>query len=45
LPSERWGLENIANLDKVPPAGATLVVGLAKVRGATGGAARVIALV
>jgi kynurenine formamidase len=45
LPSERWGLENIANLDKVPPAGATLVVGLAKVKGATGGAARVIALV
>jgi kynurenine formamidase len=45
LPSERWGLENIANLDKVPASGATLVVGLAKVRGATGGAARVIALV
>jgi kynurenine formamidase len=45
LPSERWGLENVANLDKVPAAGATLVVGLAKVRGATGGAARVLALV
>ena len=45
LPSERWGLENVANLDKVPPSGATLVVGLAKVKGATGGAARVMALV
>jgi kynurenine formamidase len=45
LPSERWGLENVANLDKVPAAGSTLVVGLAKVKGATGGAARLIALV
>ena len=26
LPSGRWGLENVADLDKVPPAGATLVV-------------------
>jgi kynurenine formamidase len=45
LPSGRWGLENVANLDKVPPSGATLVVGLAKVEGATGGPARVMALV
>lgn len=45
LPSGRWGLENVANLDKVPPAGATLVVGLAKVKDATGGPARLIALV
>jgi kynurenine formamidase len=45
LPSGRWGLENVANLDKVPAAGATLVVGLAKVKGATGGPARLIALV
>ncbi|MBI4273505.1 MAG: cyclase family protein [Rhizobiales bacterium] len=45
LPSGRWGLENVANLDKVPPAGATLVVGMAKVKGATGGPARLIALV
>jgi kynurenine formamidase len=45
LPSGRWGLENVANLDKVPAAGATLVVGLAKIKGATGGAARLIALV
>jgi kynurenine formamidase len=45
LPSGRWGLENVANLDKVPAAGATLVVGLAKVKGATGGPVRLFALV
>lgn len=45
LPSGRWGLENVANLDQVPPSGATLVVGLAKVNDATGGPARLIALV
>jgi kynurenine formamidase len=44
LASGRWGLENVANLDKVPPAGATLVVGVAKVKDATGGPARLIAL-
>jgi kynurenine formamidase len=45
LPSGRWGLENVANLDKVPASGATLVVGLTKVKDATGGPARLIALV
>jgi kynurenine formamidase len=45
LPSGRWGIENVANLDKVPPAGATVVVGLPKVKGASGGPARVFALV
>jgi kynurenine formamidase len=45
LPAGRWGLENVANLDKVPASGATLVVGLAKVKGATGGPARLLALV
>src|SRR5262244_1027515 len=45
LPAGHWGLEGVANLDKVPASGATLVVGLAKVRGATGGPARLIALV
>jgi kynurenine formamidase len=44
LPTGRWGLENVANLDKVPISGATLVVGVAKVRNATGGPARLIAL-
>ena len=45
LPAGRWGIENIANLDKVPASGATLVVGAAKVKDATGGPARVFALV
>jgi kynurenine formamidase len=45
LPAGRWGLENVANLDKVPPSGSTLVVGTAKVRDATGGPTRLIALV
>jgi kynurenine formamidase len=45
LPSGRWGLENVANLDKVPEGGATLVVGASKVKDSTGGLARVIALV
>ncbi len=45
LGAGRWGLENVAQLDRVPAAGATLVVGLAKVQDATGGPARLIALV
>ena len=45
LSSGRWGLENVANLDRVPAVGATLVVGLAKVKGATGGPARLFALI
>ena len=45
LPAGRWGIENIANLDIVPPAGATLVVGVPKVKGASGAPARVFALV
>ena len=45
LPSGRWGLESVANLDQVPASGATLVVGLAKVKDATGGPARLIALI
>ena len=45
LPSGRFGIENIANLDKVPAAGATLVVGAPKIRGGTGGPARIFAMV
>jgi len=45
LPTGRWGVENAANLDKVPAAGATLVVGAAKVKDATGGPVRLLALV
>ncbi len=44
LPQNRWGIENIANLDKVPASGATLVVGALKHKGGTGGPARIFAL-
>lgn len=44
LPSNRWGLECIANLDALPAKGATLVVGAPKHRGGSGGPCRVIAL-
>lgn len=45
LPSGRWGLECIAALDEVPASGATLVVGAPKIKGATGGPSRIMALV
>jgi kynurenine formamidase len=45
LPSGRWGVENLANLDQVPAKGAHLVVGGPKVKGGTGGPSRVIALI
>jgi kynurenine formamidase len=45
LPSGRWGIENIADLNKVPPIGATLIVGLPKVKGASAAPSRIFALV
>jgi kynurenine formamidase len=45
LPSGRWGLECVANLGGVPARGATLVVGAPKIKGATGGPTRLLALV
>lgn len=45
LPSGRWGIENVANLEQVPASGATLVAGVPKVKGATGAPARILALV
>jgi kynurenine formamidase len=44
LPTNRWGLEAVANLAELPPTGATLVVGGPKIKGATGGPSRVLAL-
>ena len=44
LPSGRFGIEAIANLDKMPASGATLVVGAPKFRGCTGGPARIFAM-
>lgn len=45
LPTGRFGIENIANLDKVPASGATLVIGAPKHKGGTGGPARIFAMV
>jgi kynurenine formamidase len=45
LPTNRWGLEAVANLNDLPPRGTTLIVGGPKVIGATGGPSRLIALV
>lgn len=45
LPSNRWGLECVANLESLPASGATLVVGAPSIEGATGGPSRVMALV
>jgi kynurenine formamidase len=45
LPSNRWGMEAVANLDNVPARGAILIVGGPKIAGATGGPSRLIALV
>lgn len=45
LPSGRWGIECIAGLDDIPPAGATIVVGAPKIADGTGGLSRIMALV
>lgn len=45
LPAGRYGIENLAGLDQVPAAGATLVVGAPTHKGGTGGPARIFALV
>jgi kynurenine formamidase len=44
LPANRWGIENLANLGRIPPRGATLFVGVPRVRGASGGPARIVAV-
>ena len=44
LPAGRWGLENVANLTKVPPSGAMVFVGAPKVAGGSGGPSRGIAM-
>lgn len=45
LPTNRWGMECVANLDSLPASGATLIVGAPKHRGGSGGPSRLIALV
>jgi kynurenine formamidase len=44
LGTNRWGLENLANLESIPPSGATLFVGAPKVAGGSGGPTRVMAV-
>lgn len=44
LPTNRYGIENLAGLDKVPASGATLVVGAPAHRGGSGGPARIFAM-
>lgn len=44
LSQNRWGLEAVANLDRVPEVGATLVVGAPKHTGGSGGPTRVFAI-
>ncbi len=45
LPSNRFGIENVANLDQLPAAGANIFIGAPKFAGGTGGPARIIAMV
>jgi kynurenine formamidase len=45
LGSGRWGVECLANLDAIPETGARLFLGIPKVKGATGGPTRAIALI
>lgn len=44
LPAGKWGIECIANLDRMPAVGATLIVGAPKHRGGSGGPARILAM-
>jgi kynurenine formamidase len=39
-----YGLENVANMEKLPPTGATVIALPMKIRGGTGGPARIVAL-
>ena len=43
LPEDNYGLENLANLDKIPPRGATAIVGVIPWEKGSGGPARVLA--
>lgn len=44
LPTNRWGLECLVNLDQIPPSGAYLFVGVPKIKGSSGGPTRVMAV-
>lgn len=44
LPTNRWGLECLANLALIPPSGATLIIGAPKFEHGSGGHARIFAV-
>lgn len=44
LATGKWAVELVANLRQVPPVGSTVFVGATKVKGATGGPVRLIAV-
>jgi len=44
LGANRWGLENVANIARIPPKGATLFVGAPRVQDGSGGPTRVLAV-
>lgn len=44
LPTGRYGIENLTNLDDLPPRGASLVVGAPKLQAGSGGPSRILAL-
>jgi kynurenine formamidase len=44
LSAAKWGLENLANLESIPPSGATLFVGAPRVASGSGGPSRVFAV-
>jgi kynurenine formamidase len=44
LGTNRWGLENLANLEAIPPSGATIFVGAPKLAAGSGGPSRVMAV-
>lgn len=44
LDTNRWGLEGLANLESIPPSGATIFVGAPKVAGGSGGPSRIMAV-
>lgn len=44
LPSGRYGIENLANLDRLPPSGAVAIIGAPALAGGSGGPSRVLAL-
>jgi kynurenine formamidase len=44
LPSGRYGIENLAGVERLPPTGAVAIVGAPALSGGSGGPSRVLAL-